>query len=169
MTEHIDGRQVVADGRGVEEAQQAPPKPGPEHKRLDIFIGNWITEGTTIKAEGARSLAIRASDVYEWIPSGFFVLHTAYGRIGEVDVGGTEIIGYDAARGKYRSHFFDSFGNVTTQDLTFGDGAWTWQGVTTRATAVFSDDGKTQTAHHERTDDGATWLPSMEVTLTNID
>src|SRR4051812_5350508 len=36
-------------------------------------------------------------DVYEWMPGGFFVLHTAYGRIGDVGGGGTEIIGFDPA------------------------------------------------------------------------
>jgi hypothetical protein len=33
------------------------------------------------------------------MPGGFFVLHTAYGRIGDTAVGGTEIIGYDAESG----------------------------------------------------------------------
>lgn len=169
MTEKSDSRQVVAVGRGVEQSQHARPKPGPEHERLDVFIGKWITEGMTIATDGSPSLPIHASDVYEWMPGGFFVLHTAYGRIGDVDVGGTEIIGYEAAIGKYQTHFFDSFGNFTTHDLTFRDGTWTWQGETTRATAVFSDDGKTQTAQHERSDDGANWVPSMEVTLTKVD
>jgi hypothetical protein len=38
------------------------------------------------------------------------VLHTAYGRIGDLDVGGVEILGYDSESGKYSSHFFDSQG-----------------------------------------------------------
>src|SRR6185437_10688480 len=60
----------------------------------------------------------RPSDVYEWMPGRFFVLHTAYGRIGIMDVGGTEIISYDAASKTYRSHFFDSKGNISTHELT---------------------------------------------------
>jgi hypothetical protein len=39
-----------------------------------------------------KGTTITTSDVYEWAPGGFFLLHTAYGRIGEFDVGGTEII-----------------------------------------------------------------------------
>jgi hypothetical protein len=38
-----------------------------------------------------------ASDVYEWAPGGFFVHHVAYGRIGSLDVAGSEIIGYGVA------------------------------------------------------------------------
>jgi len=161
-------QRVVAVGRGAERGQPAPPEPGPEHRRLDVFIGRWLTEGETAANEDSPALPIRASDVYEWMPGGFFVLHTAYGRIGDIAVGGTEIIGYDAESGKYRSHFFDSFGNATIHELTFRDGRWTWQGETTRATAVFSYDGRTQTARHERSDDGRTWVPSMDVTLTKI-
>ena len=46
---------------------------------------------------------------------------------------------------------------------------WTWNGETTRTTATFTDNGKTQTAHHERLDDEGNWVPSMEVTLTKVE
>jgi Protein of unknown function (DUF1579) len=153
---------------------QQPPKPGPEHKLLDVFIGKWITEGQTIASAGAPPVKILASDVYEWMPGGFFVLHTAYGRIDSMDVGGTEILSYDAASKKYRSHFFDGQGTVSVHELTLHDGVWTWTGgewaaEKHRATAVFSDDGKTQTAHHERSDDGVNWVPSMDVKLVKVE
>jgi hypothetical protein len=146
-----------------------PPKPGPEHERLGVFIGKWINEGHTTASAGAPPLKILTSDVYEWVPGRFFVLHTAYGRIGGTGVGGVEIIGYDAASQTYRSHFFDSQGNQTTDELTVEDDTWTWRGAQTRTTVVFGDDGTTQTAHHERSDDGVTWVPSMEVTLNKVE
>jgi hypothetical protein len=43
---------------------------------------------------------------------GFFVLHSAYGRVGNIDVGSVEIIGYDADPGTFRTHFFTSSGGV---------------------------------------------------------
>jgi len=107
--------------------------------------------------------------VYEWAPGGFFVLHSAYGRLGDIGVGGVAIIGYDAKRGGYRSYFFDSQGNVSISEMAVNSGAWTWQGERTRCTATFSLDGRIQTAHHERSADGVTWEPSMEVTLRRID
>src|SRR5438874_7669329 len=82
------------------------PVPGAAHKRLDIFIGKWLNEGHTIASADAPAVKILTSDIYEWMPGGFFVLHTAYGRIGDIDVGGVEIIGYDAATKTYRTHFF---------------------------------------------------------------
>jgi hypothetical protein len=158
-------RQVAAVGRGVETG-------GEQHERpvalgqLDVFVGRWMTAGETV---GDDALTIRASDVYEWLPGGFFLLHTAYGVIGETPVGGVEIIAYDVASDTLNTRFYDSFGNVTEHALVHEtDGAWRWQGATTRCRAVFSDDGRTQTAHHERTDDATTWVPSMVVTLTKV-
>ena len=110
-----------------------------------------------------------ASDVYEWMPGRFFVLHTAYGRIGDIDAGGTEIIGFDPASETYRIHFFDSQGNTTHHQLSAGDGAWIWHGERTRCTSIVSADSKVMAAHHERSDDGEHWVPSMEVTLTKVE
>jgi Protein of unknown function (DUF1579) len=148
---------------------EQPPKPGADHKRLEVFIGKWINEGQTIASADAPSVKILTSDIYEWMPGRFFVLHIAYGRIGNIDVGGTEIIGYDAASKKYRSHFFDSQGNISTDDLAVQGDTWMWTGERTRTTAVFTDNGKTQTARHERLDDSGNWVPSMDVTLTKVE
>jgi hypothetical protein len=135
---------------------------------LDVFIGRWLTEGETVAGPGAPAVKILASDVYEWAPGGFFVHHIAYGRIGSTDVAGTEIIGYDAASGKYRVHFFDSQGNTVAQELSVRDGVWTWQGERTRCTGVFREGGRVMTAKHERSEDGVRWVPSMEVRLTRV-
>jgi uncharacterized protein DUF1579 len=144
-------------------------KPGPEHQLLEIFIGKWINEGLTIATAEAPSLRILTSDVYEWMPGGFFVLHTAYGRIGNTDVGGTEILSYEAASKKYQSLFFDSQGNINTDELTAHGDTWIWQGKTHRATAVFTDNGKIQTVHHERMDEGGNWAPAMDITLIKVE
>lgn len=144
-------------------------QPGPEHKLLELFIGKWINEGHTIATADTPSVKILTSDVYERMPGGFFVLHTAYGRIGNVDVGGTEIISYDAASKQYRSHFFDSQGNISTHALTESGDTWKWTGEHTRCTAIFTKHGKTQTAHHERLDEHGNWVPTMNVVLTRVE
>lgn len=97
---------------------------GSEHQRLQVFIGKWINEGQTVASADVPAAKILVSDVYEWVPGGFFVLHAAYGRIGNVDVGGIEIIGYDAASKTYRTHFFDSQGNISSHELTEHNGVW---------------------------------------------
>ena len=148
------------------------PKPGPEHRLLDIFIGKWINQGHTVATAEAPSLPIVTSDVYEWAPGGFFVHHYAYGIAGSMPGGGIEICGYDAESGQYKSYFFDSQGNVVISSLTHNDGVWVWEGpwagVGHRATSTFSDDGRIQKCLHESSVDGVNWTPSMEIVLTKV-
>jgi hypothetical protein len=140
----------------------------PEHEVMSTLIGRWLTVGETTATDDAPALRILASDIYEWVAGGFFVVHTAYGRIGDSDVGGIELIGYDPETKRYFTHFFDSQGNISTQDLTFSDGTWTWSGTHARATGVLSDDGRTMPTLHEWSDDGLNWRPSMDVTLRKV-
>ncbi len=164
MTQSITEATGVAVGRVGH-----PATPGPEHSRLDVFIGKWINEGHTIATAEAPSVKILTSDVYEWMPGRFFILHTAYGRIGNVDVGGTEIISYNPTTKSYRSLSFDSHGNVNADELTVEGDTWTWAGETHRATAVFTDNGKTQTCRHERLDESGKWVQAMDVVLVKIE
>jgi hypothetical protein len=160
---------VVQINRGVEQGGGAAAGPGPHHAALQAWVGRWINQGHTLDDDGNRGLAITTSDIYEWAPGGFFVVHSAYGRIGEFSGGGVEVIGFDEASGEYTSHLFDSAGNVVVSRLVADGDTWTYHGGTTRATVVFSDDDHVQTVLHERTDDGRTYRPSMRVTLVKVD
>ena len=159
---------VVAVNRGVEQSDRTGPSRGEAHRALEAWIGRWINQGHTIDEHGNAGLPITTSDVYEWAPGGFFVVHTAYGRIGNFGGGGIEIIGYDAASGDYRSHFFDSEGNHSNHRIVANGDTWTYHGDTTRATVKFSDGNTVQTVLHERTDDGSTFVPSMRVSLIKV-
>jgi hypothetical protein len=153
---------------GAIEFQRQMHEPSPSHKRLGVFVGKWMNEGFTVEGPESPSVKILTSDVYEWMPGGFFVLHTAYGRVGDVDVGGTEILGYDEESQRYFSRFFDSAGVVHEDALSVDGDSWTWRGRTTGCTAVFTDGGRVQTAHHVRLDATGNWVPSMEVVLTKV-
>lgn len=168
MSERNSTPQVRAVAAGLERTSDRPDMPGAEQRHLDGFIGKWINAGHTVSRAGVPSAKILTSDIYEWAPGGFFVIHSAYGLIGDIAVGGVEIISYDPDAGCYRAQFFDSRGNASVSQLRLADGAWTWTGPRTRCTATFSDDGSIQTAHHEMSEDGATWQPSMDVTLRKI-
>lgn len=93
------------------------PRPGPEHQLLGRLIGKWMNDGSTVATPEAPAERILTSDVYEWTPGGFFVIHSAYGRISNLDVGSIEMIGYDQASKGYKSYNFDSQGNVSTMSL----------------------------------------------------
>jgi len=141
----------------------------PELERLEVFIGRWITEGQTFATRDAPAMQIVASDVYQWAPGGQFVMHPAYGRIGSMNVGGLEVIGHDPVTGQFRTYFFDSQGNITTEALSLHEDTWTWQGARARCSGVFTERNTILTARHERTDDGINWVPSMTVVLRKVD
>lgn len=121
-----------------------------ELNKLEIFIGKWMNHGRVI----TTGEEILTSDVYEWLPGKQFVLHTAYGQVGTHDVGGVELIGYNAKTRKLTSHFFTDQGDIRESELSF-DGAMscTWHGQLTGCTAEFAEAGKLQTAHHIRLDE----------------
>jgi hypothetical protein len=141
---------------------------GPEYDRLELLIGKWINVGKTEPIGNEPPLDITTSDIYEWLPGKYWILHTAYGRLGNMDVGGVEIIGYDRETGKYVSHFYDSRGNSSEHEIIVDGNTMTWKGKVTQCTAVFTEKGKVQTAHHVRLDESGRWVPSMEVVLTKV-
>ena len=80
-------------------------KPTAAHRSLEVFIGDWHAEGT-FYGDGQDTANPRAAgepwtsdESYEWLPSGFFVLHRWDAMAGSFK--STEIMGYDEAEGGY--------------------------------------------------------------------
>lgn len=143
-----------------------PSIPGPQHQRLGVFVGKWTTQGRTKATPSAPAAEIVGTDTYEWLEGGFFLVHRVDVRMGAEQVKGLEIIAYDASSETYRTHAFDSQGTYGTYQATVHDGVWTFMGALERATVVLSDAGNTMTIQWERSTDGLSWLPWMDVTLT---
>jgi hypothetical protein len=57
---------------GVSIQAQAPPKPGPEVKRLGYFVGNWKEEGKST-AHGMAG-PVSSTQKWEWVSGGFFLV-----------------------------------------------------------------------------------------------
>jgi hypothetical protein len=168
MIARAEGPAVKSVASGLERSPAPLPERSEWHERLGVFIGKWINEGATVAGDGMDSVPIVTSDVYEWAPGGFFVIHSAYGRIGGIDVGAIEMIGVAPGGGAYRSRLFDSMGNESVSLLTLDNGIWHWRGERSRCAATFRADGRVQMAHHERSPDGHTWEASMDVVLTKV-
>src|ERR1700733_10564965 len=95
---------VVMVAAGVERTDAQAPVRDARHQALEILVGKWINQGQTTATADISSVAILTSDVYEFGPGGFFIVHSAYGKIGDTSVGGVEIIGVDGDA--YRSTFY---------------------------------------------------------------
>ena len=111
---------------------------GPGNDRLEVLIGKWINVGKTEPMGDEPPLDITTSDIYEWLPGKYWILHTAYGRLGNMD-GGVEIIGYDRETDKYVSYFYGSRGNSSQHEIIVSGNTITWKGKVTGCTATFTD------------------------------
>jgi hypothetical protein len=161
-----ESARLVNVAAGVENTDRTAPVRDGRHEALAVLIGNWINEGHTIETADIASVPILTSDVYEWAPGGFFVVHSAFGKIGETSVGGVEMIGVDGEA--YRSTFYDSFGNLHQSRLEIEGDLFRWIGDRTRCTVTMTGNGMTQVAHHESSADGVSWTASMDVTLRKV-
>ena len=149
-------------------SQKGSAARGPEYDQLEVLIGKWINVGKTEPMGNEPPLDITTSDIYEWLPGKYWILHTAYGIIGNIDGGGVEMIGYNHETGKYVSYFYDSQGNVSQHEIVVEDDTMHWRGEITGCTAVFTENGKVQTANHVRLDENGQWVPSMKVVLRKV-
>jgi hypothetical protein len=163
MSDTAKSARVVKVAAGMEDTDQTAPARDNRHEALGVLIGKWINQGHTIGGGEIPVVPILTSDVYDWAPGGFFVVHSAFGRIGETAVGGVEIIGVDGDA--YQSTFYDSFGNVHRSRLEIAGDVLRWIGDRTRCTVTITDGGMTQIARHEASADGVSWAASMDVTL----
>lgn len=143
----------------------ASPRPGPEHRALAPFVGVWSTAGQVLATASSPAQEIAGTDAYEWIPGGFFLLHTVDVRIGGERAQALEVIGWDAANDAYFMRSFDSQGNEEVMRATLRDGTWTFLGSESRFSGGFGDGGRTLSGRWERRQDGQ-WLPWMDVHLT---
>ena len=140
-----------------------------EHERLAALIGRWKTAGATREMPGASAAEIEAVDTYEWLPGGLGLLHVVDGRVGDREVEGAEIIGYDADQGAYVTLSVGSDGSTAYEaSLTQESEGLTWRmrSKTTRFAGVFNEAGDVITGHWELLQDGGVWEPWMDITLT---
>jgi len=104
---------------------QAPPegpKPGPEHKKLEYFLGTWKVE-TEIKAneyvpagKGVTTATVTLG------PGAFCVESRAEGQIPRTDA----IIAYDSDAKVYTEFYASSAGLVGSGTGTVNGNTWTW-------------------------------------------
>lgn len=152
-------------------SQTATPTPSAALKQLDAIIGRWQSEGETVATESEPSFQIRGTDIYEWMPGGFFMIHHVDVKMGEEQVNSIELIGgNEEEHGGLPMRSFDNRGNFSVMYATVdSDGIWTFADESTRAHLTVSDHRQTMVAHWERSEDGSNWQPWMEMRFTKME
>ena len=160
------------------------PTPSPEIQRVGALVGRWRSEGHIV---GEVPVPITGTDVYEWLPGGFFLVHHVDVMIGQQPVQAIELIGeYDPTTDSFTGRTYDNQGEITIMRARVDErGVWTFTGGgdvaalarpssaadaggAVRSTLTVSPDGSGMTAKWERCDDGATWQPWMDMTFTRM-
>jgi Protein of unknown function (DUF1579) len=116
----------MSESRGTHHPDSAVA-PGPEIQRLGALVGQWRSEGHIV---GEVPVPITGTDIYEWLPGGFFLVHHVDVVIGEQTVQAIEVIGeYDPATGSFTVRSYDNQGNVTIMRASVDErGVWTFTG-----------------------------------------
>lgn len=104
------------------QAPPAPPKPGPEHKKLEYFVGKWTVEGEIKANEFVGASKLVSSETCTLGPGGFYVECRAEGQLPTR----LAILAYDSHAKVYTSYYANSGGLVGTATGSVSGNTWTW-------------------------------------------
>ncbi len=157
-------------------AQMPTPKPAPELKKADYFIGNWKLEGEMKPGPMGPGGKMTMTEEDKWMDGNFFVVaHSKFESA--VMGGGTSIsfIGYNPDQKAYTYDEFNSMGEVEHSTGTFDGSTWTWLGDQKMGENTikgrFTMKILTPTSYsfkYEMSPDGTTWNDVMDGTATRV-
>ena len=141
---------------------------GPEHRRLDVFVGRWRVEGRNApQAPGSPGTSVLGEESYEWLPGGFFLMNRWNRRFSDGGIHqGTGIIGHEPGGETYTNQAFDNLGYARNYALSNNGRTWSFAGKWERATVTFSDDGRHLQTRWEISKDGNIWQPLCDLAST---
>jgi hypothetical protein len=104
------------------QAPPAPPKPGPEHKKLEYFLGKWSVEGEIKANEFVPAGKTVSTETNTLGPGGFYVESRAEGQL-PTRFG---FVAYDSHAKVYTSYYANSGGLVGAATGSVNGNTWTW-------------------------------------------
>jgi hypothetical protein len=146
------------------------PKPGPEHQKLEAFVGTWTFEGEMKPGPMGPGGKMTGTDRIQWLPGNFFVERRFEGKGPMGQMSGVEIMGYNPTKKVHTYNFFDSMGMAGSGTLTLSGSTWTATGTANMDGKVIHDrcnlalgaGSTTLTIKCEMSMDGKAWTPSFE-------
>jgi hypothetical protein len=107
-------------------AQMDMPKPGPEHKKLDMFVGSWALDGDMKTSPMGPGGKMTESEKCAWMEGGFFVVCHSDFKSSMGDGTGISVMGYSADDKAYTYREFNSWGEFDDSKGSVDGDTWTW-------------------------------------------
>ena len=152
------------------DAQAARARTISRGSSLDVFVGEWHTEGKQVAGPIGPAAEIAAVQTFEWLDGHAFLIHRFDGRVGDSKASCVEIMGYNRDTGTCRAHTFYNNGLTNVWDMEQRDRAWLLFGewnmggksLKVRCTINFSDDKAVMTSRWDSSSDGTQWQTFWE-------
>jgi hypothetical protein len=148
----VSGVVGVLLGAAVLVAQNAAPKPGAEHKRLERMLGQWSYQGEAKASPLGPAGKITSSETCEWSDGGFGLVCRSKGTGPKGPVTVLSVMGYDPAQKTYTYYVISSQGdNFFIRGQVSGN-VWTWtddiqmDGKSMKIRATVTEESPTVTA-----------------------
>ena len=109
-------------------AQMDMPKPGPEHKKLDIFAGSWTLEGEFKPGPMGAGGKMTENEKCEWMDGSFFLVCHADAKTSTGDASAVSVMGYSNDDKAYTYREFNSMGEFMESKGSLDGDTWTWTG-----------------------------------------
>jgi hypothetical protein len=148
---------------------QAPPKPGPELKKLDMFVGTWTLDGAMKASAMGPGGTMTENEKCEWMEGSFYlVCHSDYK--GSMGAGvGLSVMGYSTDDKAYTYREFNSYGEFDDSRGTVDGDTWTWtneekmDGKTMKGRfTIHMTSSSSYTFAFDMSQDGTKWTTVME-------
>ena len=113
---------------GVLTAQEGPPKPGPEHKRIEYFKGTWNFTGEAKASPMGPAGAVTFKEVCEMFDGGGFALVCrSDGKNPMGPAKSISIMSYDVEKKAYTYTAAETNNPVFTALGQVNNGTWNWK------------------------------------------
>jgi hypothetical protein len=166
---------VLALGAGLLAQAPAAPKPGPEHKPLQYFVGKWTSEGEIKPGPLGPGGKVTSSDSCEWFTGGFQVVCRGEGSGAMGKMSSLGVMAYSAADKAYTYYGIDNMGSSELAKGNKSGNNWTFTSTSSFAGQTFQSrftiveaSPKEYTFRWESSQDGKKWAVLMEGKSTKV-
>lgn len=109
------------------QAPAGPPKPGPEHKRFEYFVGKWTGEATMKESIFGPAGTMKSTETCQWYTGGFAIVCNSTGTMaGLGEMKGMAFQAYNPETKLYSYSMVSSIGDTDYATGTVKGKVWTW-------------------------------------------